>query len=91
MPRQNRSGGLQQWGTDLAETGTTEVLPSHSFNRLPALQSLRQKVHHAPEALQLRHDTRSEQRLSLPFQPTMLRLATRSISASWRATQTSRS
>ena len=50
-------GALQQRCADLAETGTTEVLPSEGFNNLPTLQSFWKQVHHAPEALQLTHDT----------------------------------
>ena len=86
-------GALQQRRADLTETGAAEMLPRHGFHRLPALQDLRQQVDHAPEALQLTHDTGVlVQRLSLPFdawhknitQALMLPLATRSISANWR-------
>ena len=66
-------GGFQQRCSDLAETGAAEMLPGDCFDGLPALQSLRQQIHHAPEALQLTHDTGCW--FSGPVCPSMLRSA----------------
>ena len=46
---------LQKRRPDLTEPRPMEMCPRHGFHRLPALQHLRQKVHHASETLELTH------------------------------------
>ena len=50
-------GRLQQRRSNLTKPGPPKVLSRLGLHRLPALQCLWQKVHHASEALELTHNT----------------------------------